>query len=47
MVVKDLKRGKICSIGTSSDSRWIANQKSGKLPGLEFTRISSWLFKSE
>jgi hypothetical protein len=47
VVVNDLKRGTIFSKGTSSDSKWIANEKTEKFLGLEFTRISSWLFKFE
>jgi hypothetical protein len=39
MVLKDLKRGTSFSIGTSSYWKWIANEKSDKLLGLEFNRI--------
>jgi hypothetical protein len=41
MVVKDLKKGTTFYIGTSSDSKWISNEKSKKFLGLEFNRISS------
>jgi hypothetical protein len=34
-----LRRGTILSIGMSSDSKWISNEKSGKSLGLEFNRI--------
>jgi hypothetical protein len=37
--VKDLKRGTIFSIGTPPDLKWISNEKSKKLIGLEFNRI--------
>jgi hypothetical protein len=43
--VKDLKKGTSFSIVTSSDLEWITNEKSEKLLGLEFTRISSWGIK--
>jgi hypothetical protein len=36
MVVKDLKKGTTLSIGTSSYSKWISNEKSEKLLGFEF-----------
>jgi hypothetical protein len=41
MVVKDLKRGTIFSIGTSSDLKWISNENLEKFLGVEFNRISS------
>jgi hypothetical protein len=44
MVVKDLKKGTMFFIVSSSDSKWISNEKSEKLLGLEFNRISSWNF---
>jgi hypothetical protein len=47
MVVKDLEKETTCSIGTSSDSKWISNEKSEKLLSLEFNRISSWNFQFE
>jgi hypothetical protein len=37
--VKDLKRETIFSIETSPDSKWISNEKSEKLIGLELNRI--------
>jgi hypothetical protein len=40
MVVKDLNKGATLSIGPSLDSKWISNEKSEKLLGLEFNRIS-------
>jgi hypothetical protein len=43
--VKDLKRGTIFSIGTSPYLKWISNEKSKKLLGLEFAIISFWNFK--
>jgi hypothetical protein len=42
MVVKDLKKGTIFSIETSSDAKWILNENSDNLLGLKFNRISSW-----
>jgi hypothetical protein len=39
MVMKDLKRGTIFSIGTSSDLKWISNKKLGKSLSLEFDII--------
>jgi hypothetical protein len=52
--VKDLKKETSFVIGTCSNSKWISNEKSEKLQGLEFNRISSlfpgissWLFKFE
>jgi hypothetical protein len=39
MVVKVLKNGTTFSIETSPDSKWILNEKSEKLLGLEFDRI--------
>jgi hypothetical protein len=39
MVVMDLKKGTTFSIGTSSDLKWISNEKSEKILGMEFNRI--------
>jgi hypothetical protein len=33
MVENDLKKGATLSIGTSSDSKWISNKKSGNILG--------------
>jgi hypothetical protein len=45
MVVMVLKNGTAFSIETSPDLKWISNEKSVKLIGLEFNRISSWNFQ--
>jgi hypothetical protein len=37
--VKDLKKGTAFSTETSSNLKWISNEKSEKLIGLEFNRI--------
>jgi hypothetical protein len=39
MIVKDLQRGRIFAIVTSSYLKWIANEKSEKFLGLEFNKI--------
>jgi hypothetical protein len=39
MVVKDLEKGTTLSVGMSSNSKWISNEKSEKLLGLKFNRI--------
>jgi hypothetical protein len=45
MVLKDSMRGITFLLETFLDSKWILNEKSGKLLRFEFDGISSWVLK--